>query len=298
MMDLDDSDFYGEEDLKQHLDHRVDDFNVDQWARAQSINPGHPQPQTNFAEHAARLHNPYAGVSYAWQLTETVDDFLARLPPATTVQGETLPWIFICNPYIPRLQRRHSDGGCLKANEDEAPVEENSQLQMVVQGGMERLELVSNLRERMEQVGKSQTVIRKEMIKEAKQATLDILNLAHAAKVGTGKWLLFCQPADVNEIWELVAKATANNELGIAAKVAPRSPDQDQRKDRLVCVYTADFHDKADVGRVLQRLRELRLVESRARPIYYKPDIFTYIGISQGNPWGLSASIYTSRDVF
>lgn len=85
------------------------------------------------------------------------------------------------------------------------------------------------------------------------------------------QWLLFCQPADVNENWELVAKATANNELGIAAKVAPRAPDQDQRKDRLICVYTMDFHDKADVGRVLRRLRELRLVESRARPIYYKP---------------------------
>lgn len=72
-------------------------------------------------------------------------------------------------------------------------------------------------------------------------------------------------------MWELVAKATANNELGIAAKVAPRSPFEDQRKDRIICVYTADFNDKADVGRVLQRLRELRLVETKGRLVYYKP---------------------------
>lgn len=76
-------------------------------------------------------------------------------------------------------------------------------------------------------------------------------------------------------MWEIVAKATANNELGIAAKVLPRSPLEDPRKDRILCVYTADFRDKTDVGRVLQTLRELRLVEARGRPIYYKPGKLT-----------------------
>lgn len=180
--------------MKQHLRHRVDSFNVNQWARAQRLNPGRPLPHTSFADHAARLHNPYAGVPYAWQLTETVDDFLARLPPATTVQDETIPWIFICNPYIPRLQRRHSDGACLKTNEDEGPAEENSRLQLVVQGGMERLELLSSLRDKLERAGKSQAVIKREMSKEAKQATLDILNLAHAGKVRTGKVRVFSGP--------------------------------------------------------------------------------------------------------
>lgn len=83
--------------------------------------------------------------------------------------------------------------------------------------------------------------------------------------------MLFCPPDEVNEVWEIVAKATANNELGIAAKVAPKPEDEDPRNDRLICVYTTDFSDKADVGRVLQKLRELRLVEARGRPIYYKP---------------------------
>lgn len=83
--------------------------------------------------------------------------------------------------------------------------------------------------------------------------------------------MIFCQPAEVNDVWEIVAKATAKNELGIAAKVAPKPVDEDPRKDRLICVYTTDFRDKSDVGRVLQKLRELRLVETRGRPIYYKP---------------------------
>lgn len=91
--------------------------------------------------------------------------------------------------------------------------------------------------------------------------------------------MLFCPSAEVNEVWEIVAKATANNELGIAAKVAPRSPIEDPRKDRLICVYTADFKDLNDVGRVLRKLRELRLVEARGCPIYYKPGECIYIRV-------------------
>lgn len=83
--------------------------------------------------------------------------------------------------------------------------------------------------------------------------------------------MLFCSPRDVNDVWETVAHATASNELGIAAKVAPKPPDEDSRRDRLICIYTSDFKDKADVGRVLQKLQELRLVEARTRAIYYKP---------------------------
>ena len=83
--------------------------------------------------------------------------------------------------------------------------------------------------------------------------------------------MIFCPPTEVNEVWDIIAKATANNELGIAAKVAPKSPLEDPRKDRLICIYTADFYDKPDISRVLQKLRDLRLVEARSKPIYYKP---------------------------
>jgi hypothetical protein len=83
--------------------------------------------------------------------------------------------------------------------------------------------------------------------------------------------MLFCAPQEVNEIWSIVAKATSSNELGIAAKVAPRPLEESSRSERLICVYTSNFKDKADVGRVLQKLRELKLVEAKGRAIYYKP---------------------------
>lgn len=83
--------------------------------------------------------------------------------------------------------------------------------------------------------------------------------------------MLFCDVSEVNEVWDVVAKATANNELGIASKVAPRPETGDVRKERLICVYTKDFMDKIDIGRVLQRLKELRLADGKSRRIYYKP---------------------------
>ncbi|KAJ6440890.1 splicing factor 3b [Purpureocillium lavendulum] len=288
-MDLDDSDFYGDEDTTKTLQRRVEEFDPIEGARLQHAGTARPPRHINFADEASRLHNPYAGVPYAWQLTEKVDDFLDRLPPLTTEQSEHIPWLYICNPYIPRAEKRRSDSGLTKGNEDEAPVEEGSKLELVVEGGTERLQILQTGLQTLQETGKPKAFIQREMNKERKIAALDVLNLAHAGKVRTGK---------VNETWATLAHATANNELGIAAKIAPRPPFEEQRRDRLICVYTADFNDKTDVGRVLQRLRELRLVETRGRVLYYKPDIYTYVGIANGNPWGLGASIYSSRDAF
>lgn len=83
--------------------------------------------------------------------------------------------------------------------------------------------------------------------------------------------MLFIEPAFVNEVWERVAQATARNELGIAAKVAPRE-ERGSARERLVCIYTYDFRDRDDIARVLHRLRQLELVRDRAsgKYIYYK----------------------------
>ena len=236
----------------------------------------------------------------------------------------------MCNPYIPRTAKYESESQMSKGNEDEAPTEEGSRVSLIAEGGLERLALLKDFIDKIKKTNKSEPTMRRETAQQARQAVNDILNLAHAAKVRAGKvrassrkyavllirlqWMLFCTAQEVNEVWEIVAKATAENELGIAAKVAPRPERDDPRQDRLVCIYTTDFRDRADVGRVLQKLRELKLVEARGRPIYYKPgktriarpgptrlkliDAFTYIGISSGNVWGIRASIYSSVDIF
>ncbi|KAF4774702.1 hypothetical protein HER10_EVM0002567 [Colletotrichum scovillei] len=302
-MDSDESDFYGDDEIVADLESRVTSFDVSQWweernAAAASISVMDRKVKKEPLD-STKLHNPYAGVPYAWQLTETVNDFLDRLPPETTEHSERLPWIFVCNPYIRRKDRFNAQNQRSRGNEDEAPEEEGSRLDTLIEGGSERLEILLNYKLGLEKTNKSKTVQAKLLRQEQEDATRDIMGLAHMCKIKAGKWMLFCQPKDVNEVWNVIASATANNELGIAAKVAPWNPytDPTGRKDRIVCVYTADFSDMADVTRVLRRLRELKLVEAMGRPIYYKPDAFTYLGIASGNHWGLKASIYSSRDV-
>ncbi|QPG93825.1 hypothetical protein C2857_002900 [Epichloe festucae Fl1] len=314
--DHDDYQFYGHPAQKLELESRVRQFDASEWIdRHGAWGAGHPARQPRFSVETAKFHNPYAGVEYAWQLTETLNDFLSRLPPATTKQTEKVPWIFICNPFVAREEKRTAEDAFMRGNEDEAPAEGGSQLSLVVEGAMERLQLLSELTQRVNKSGKSPTFITRELSQERRNAVTDILSLAHA-----GRWMLFCPPSVVNELWEVVARATANNELGVAAKVAPRSELDDPKRDRPICIYTSDFSDKADVGRVLQRMRELRIADSSRRNIYYKPgesnsvstcrrtwlsilayaaeygsDIFTYVGIATGNPWELAASLYSSK---
>jgi hypothetical protein len=80
--------------------------------------------------------------------------------------------------------------------------------------------------------------------------------------------MIFCQANEVNAVWAVVARATANNELGIAAKVSP--DDEDDRNSRVICIYTRDFTDMKDVSRVVHKLKDLGVVDSRGKPIYYK----------------------------
>lgn len=82
--------------------------------------------------------------------------------------------------------------------------------------------------------------------------------------------MLFCDPSEVNEVWSVVARYTATNELGIAAKVAPFPEDGDIGKYRLIYIYTKDFTDMKDVSRVAQKMKDLGLIDSRGRGIYYK----------------------------
>ena len=79
--------------------------------------------------------------------------------------------------------------------------------------------------------------------------------------------MIFCQSNEVNAVWSAVARATADNDLGIAAKV---SPDGGEGRDRLICIYTKDFTDVKDVTRVVQKMRNLGLVTLKEKPIYYK----------------------------
>ncbi|KAK3322098.1 hypothetical protein B0H66DRAFT_601575 [Apodospora peruviana] len=271
-----DSDFYGDEETVSDLKARLDDFDVEDWWKTRHLitdRISHDEPKAPSA--TGNHHNMFAGLVGAWQLSESIDDFLARLPPSTTERMAGVDWIRIANPFAAPLDR--------------------PALGTFREAGKERLQLLSAFADASNSSGKHRLLVKKEIQKEREDCVRDLRELAVVCRVLGGKWMLFPGPEEVDEVWSRVAHATAENKLGIVAKVEPRFLTE---KARLICVYTKDFRDKGDIARVLNRLRQLHLVRACGKQIYYKCDAWTELDIYGGNDWGISASMHSSNEIF
>ena len=97
--------------------------------------------------------------------------------------------------------------------------------------------------------------------------------LANAEKAG--KWLIFLDRTEVDEMWKKIRDATCEGRLGISAKVSTAKQNPESRDERMVIyVHTADWEDEDDVMRIREVLRSLG-VEQR---IGYKRNIETFQG--------------------
>ncbi|KAF8067000.1 translation initiation factor eIF 4e-like domain-containing protein [Lyophyllum atratum] len=115
--------------------------------------------------------------------------------------------------------------------------------------------------------------------------TLDALAQAHG--VLSGKWLVYADPHQVDDLWSRIVTAvvaSAPSGTGGRAKVSPARPDE----PHVVCVYVEDYSDGAEVGRVRDALRRAGV---RWR-IGFKPDVYTHLGIYKGNEWRIRPSRY------
>jgi hypothetical protein len=92
----------------------------------------------------------------------------------------------------------------------------------------------------------------------------------------SGKWLIFVDPENVDEVWAKIKKATEEGRLGHASKVATAKPSPlaGESKTKVICVYTYDWTDEKDVRRVREELRKLGV----ATKIPYKADEDTLSG--------------------
>jgi hypothetical protein len=105
-----------------------------------------------------------------------------------------------------------------------------------------------------------------------------------------GKWLIFVSRSRVDALWEAIRRAVGAGRLGHAAKVStalpnPLSPDP---KKHLICVYTGDENDPADVRRVREALRQLGITWK----IPYKSDAATRDGQYEVTTGGPAAKYY------
>ena len=193
----------------------------------------------------------------ARQPNETIEEFLLRLPPASTNISPEVPWIYIDNPFHSTAGRKPKD------------------IARFLEGGEERLNLLLEAIPKIESSGKTQSAIARELSRYRAEASQNLMDLAQDCNIFSGKWLLFPGFGQISSAWEVVASATATGELGTSAKVAPRDPDRPE-DEQVICVYTRDFRDIRDICRVLNRLRELCLVDPRRKCIYYKCGEYFY----------------------
>ncbi|RFU29112.1 hypothetical protein B7463_g7220, partial [Scytalidium lignicola] len=299
----DESDFYGAENTKRGLELRASSFDVLGWWKTK--NPSlteiaNVNISVKLEKGAAPMYNIYEGLSCGRQLTETVDEFLQRLPPASSQQSISLPWIFISNPYIPRYGKQLLPSQMPSSEViTEAPPEPESDVKRFREIGQELLEELSGLRKKIEKqkAGQSISTITRAVNIQKTHIVDRILGAAQETHVRSGKWMLFCPASEVNAIWSIVARHTANNELGVAAKVSPYDPNGTRSAARVICIYTKDFLDIEDIRRVIRKLQDLDLVETKGRPIYYKPDAYTYLDIRNPNEWDIKPSLYNSGDL-
>ncbi len=92
----------------------------------------------------------------------------------------------------------------------------------------------------------------------------------------SGKWLIFMDVKDVDEVWAKIKKATEEGKLGGNAKVATARPNPNATipERKVICVYTYDWSDEKDVKRVREELRKLGITNK----IPYKSDEDTLAG--------------------
>lgn len=94
--------------------------------------------------------------------------------------------------------------------------------------------------------------------------------------VRSGKWLIFVERENVDEVWFKVKKAVEEGRLGDSAKVSTAKPNPlaSDPKKYVICIYTYDWTDEKDVRRIREELRKLSIVKK----IPYKSDEDTLSG--------------------
>ncbi|KAF1925817.1 DUF1917-domain-containing protein [Didymella exigua CBS 183.55] len=221
------------------------------------------------------LFNPMQGQPFCWQLGETADAFVKRVPPLST-SALTCEWIWAVNPY--RDPRDKSAAPRIAAFRDRGA-------KLLTESLAKRDEIQVKGR-----LGPRSTVTRA-WNQEAKALQQSLTKLAVEMGVLSGKWMLFPKEQSVNRSWKTVVEATITDRLGPMAKVAP----DDGKDERLICIYTKDFRDEDDVLRVLKELENLDLL-SHGRNIYYKADAFTHLDLysATADKYGLQASMHNS----
>ena len=100
----------------------------------------------------------------------------------------------------------------------------------------------------------------------------------YSQPIDSGKWLIFLETTKIDGVWKKIKVAVESGKLGEIAKVSPvnraRIGSFSRKPEHVICVYTYDWNDQADVMRIRDMLTKLGITW----PISYKTDADTRAG--------------------
>lgn len=185
----------GTEAVKAKLEDRVGNFDIQEWfdthdpiltkraniARDKALKNRNPDNQ----------YNPFEGDLSARQLGETVDEFLLRLPPATTVISNELHWVWIANTFAPTPQNEVEK---VRVLSDDPPTTNRRDLSRLITGGQTLLQELSEEKERIANEKKGTAGIVRATNKARDAILVKIHDLAQTMNITSGK---VCQTSHI-----------------------------------------------------------------------------------------------------
>ena len=89
-------------------------------------------------------------------------------------------------------------------------------------------------------------------------------------RANSGKWLIFEHKSKIDEIWSLIRKATTDGILGNSSKTSTNKSNKNASNADycVICVFTANYNNHADVKRIEQNIRSLKITNK----LIYKLD--------------------------
>jgi Domain of unknown function (DUF1917) len=110
-------------------------------------------------------------------------------------------------------------------------------------------------------------------------ARSDVLNLPESLEK-VGKWCIFRDGGEIDASWKKIKDLCKKNKIAMA-KVASATSGARFKGVHVICVYTLDYSDTADVIKIRELLRKNGFTEN----IGYKRDIETINGVYGEKEW-------------
>ncbi len=177
--------------MKQDLEERASTFDVEDWWKHRELSLNEMAAANTVsatASKAVTLYNPYEGNPCGRQLGETVEEFLTRLPPATTRASLQLPWIYIANPYRKAPSAIKSEANKEEVTAEGPPEEASDWAKFAVLAGNLLEELMGIKREiEKKNVGKAKSTITRQFNIQKEKIVKKILDTATELHCTSGK---------------------------------------------------------------------------------------------------------------